>query len=47
MDCIQQYRTYIEFEQLHEKYEIQSPVLSVHNLIIGTPYIDIGGSMKA
>ena len=47
MDCIQQYRTYIEFEDLKEKYEIQSPVLSVHNLIIGTPYIDIGGTMKA
>ena len=29
-----------------EKYEIEAPVMSAHNLIIGTPYIDLGGSSK-
>ena len=47
MDAIQQYRTYIEFGKFNEKYEIQPPVLSVHNLVVGTMYIDVGGTMKA
>ena len=46
MDCIQQFRSYIEYPEFKEKYEIEQPVLSVHNLIIGTPYVDIGGGMK-
>jgi len=44
MDFIQQYRTYIELQDHNEKYEITAPVFSAHNLIIGTPYIDLGGS---
>lgn len=44
LDFHQQYRTYIEFGDLNEKYEIIAPTLSAHNLIIGTPYVDIGGT---
>jgi hypothetical protein len=44
MDFIQQYKTYIEFGDHNEKYEITAPVFSAHNLIIGTPYVDIGGT---
>jgi hypothetical protein len=44
MDFIQQYRTYIELPDHSETYEIIAPVFSAHNLIIGTPYIDLGGS---
>lgn len=44
MEFTQIYRTYIEMHDHKETYEIQLPALSVHNLIIGTTYIDIGGS---
>lgn len=44
MEFSQIYRTYIEMHDYKETYEIQLPCLSVHNLIIGTTYIDIGGS---
>jgi hypothetical protein len=44
MDFIQQYRTYIELQDHKEKYEITAPVFSAHNLIIGTPYVDLGGT---
>ena len=43
MDFYQQFRTYIKFEDLGETFEIILPPLSVHNLIIGTTYIDLGG----
>jgi len=46
MDFLQQFRTYIELKPYGEKYEVQAPTLSAHNLIIGTPYIDIGGTSK-
>ena len=46
MDFIQQYRTYIELQDHNEKYEISAPVFSAHNLIIGTPYVDLGGSSQ-
>ena len=46
LDFHQQYRTYIYFEDLDEKYEIVAPTLSAHNLIIGTPYVDIGGTSR-
>lgn len=44
LDFTQQFKTYIEFEDHSETYEIESPTLSAHNLIIGTPYVDIGGT---
>jgi hypothetical protein len=37
------YNFYVEFPEYGEKYEIQMPVISAHNLIIGTPYVDLGG----
>ena len=43
---VQQYRTYIELPKFNEKYEIIAPQLTIHNLIVGTTYIDIGGTMK-
>ena len=46
MDFHQQYKTYIDFEDLNERYEIAAPTLSAHNLIIGSPYIDIGGTSE-
>ena len=36
-------RIYVELDSTGEKFEIQQPTLSAHNLIIGTPYVDIGG----
>jgi len=44
MDFIQTFKTYIELHDYNEVYEITAPTLSIHNLIIGTPYVDIGGS---
>ena len=41
----QQYRTYYSFDKFDDVYELQSPVLSAHNLIIGSMYIDIGDTM--
>lgn len=39
---MQQYKTYVDFPELNERYEIVSPPFSAHNLIIGTTYVDIG-----
>ncbi|CDW74380.1 oxysterol-binding protein [Stylonychia lemnae] len=36
-------RIYVELDATNEKFEIQQPVVSAHNLIIGTPYVDLGG----
>lgn len=41
----QQYRTYIDLERFKERYEMEMPVMSAHNLIIGRTYVDIGDSM--
>lgn len=41
----QQYRTYYSFDNFEDVYELQSPILSAHNLIIGSMYIDIGDTM--
>ena len=39
------YKYYIELGPKHnnEKYEIELPNISAHNLIIGTPYLDLSG----
>lgn len=40
------YKYYVELgpAQNNEKYEIVLPTISAHNLIIGTPYLDLGGT---
>jgi hypothetical protein len=43
------YKWYVQLEGMGpggagvELFEIEQPTLSVHNLILGTPYMDIGG----
>jgi Oxysterol-binding protein len=39
------YRVYYHFDEFNETYELIMPVLSVHNLIIGQMYVDIGESL--
>jgi hypothetical protein len=45
MSFPQQYRTYIDLHNFSERYEIEMPVMSCHNLIIGRTYVDIGDTM--
>jgi hypothetical protein len=40
-----QYRVYIDLLEFGEQYEIVQPVVSVHNLVIGTLYLDLGESL--
>jgi hypothetical protein len=35
----------VHFDTFNETYEITLPVLSAHNLVIGTLYVDIGETM--
>ena len=42
----QQFHSLVDFPDFGERYEVEFPTLSMHNLIIGTPYIDIGEQMK-
>lgn len=42
----QQFRTYVDLLDFNERYEVEFPQMSLHNFIIGTPYIDIGETMK-
>mmetsp|Transcript_42118 Transcript_42118/g.64591 ORF Transcript_42118/g.64591 Transcript_42118/m.64591 type:complete len:143 (-) Transcript_42118:248-676(-) len=46
LEIHQVFKTYIRFEDHNETVEMTAPVLSAHNLIIGTLYIDIGGTAK-
>ena len=46
LDFNQTLKTYIELGDFGEKYQVSQPTVSAHNLIIGTPYVDIGGSSK-
>lgn len=41
----QQYRSYIHFDQFDETYELIPPTFSIHNLVIGQLYVDIGESL--
>jgi hypothetical protein len=43
VNVIPVYKTYIELENYKELYEVSQPIVSAHNLIIGTLYLDIGG----
>jgi len=46
MEFTQQYRTYLNLDDFNERVEITMPTLSIHNLIIGTTYLDLGGESK-
>jgi len=37
------YKDYIELVNFNEKFEITAAPISAHNLIIGAPYLDVGG----
>lgn len=37
------YMEYVDLDEFGERYEIKLPTVSAHNLILGTPYIDLGG----
>ena len=41
----QQFRAYLDLPDFGERYECEFPTLSLHNFILGTPYIDIGETM--
>jgi hypothetical protein len=45
MGLVQQFRTYIELDKFNERYEMEMPVMSAHNLVIGKLYVDIGDQM--
>lgn len=34
---------YVDLTPYDEKYQIRSPGVSINNIIIGTPYLDIAG----
>lgn len=40
-----QYRVYVHLDKFDETYELILPILSVHNLVIGQMYVDIGETM--
>ena len=42
----QQFRAYIDLPDFQERYEVEFPIMELHNFIIGTPYIDIAETMK-
>lgn len=42
----QQFRAYIDLPDFGERYEVEFPTMSMHNFVIGTPYIDIGEVLK-
>jgi len=41
----QQYRSYFHFDLFDETYEVIPPIFSIHNIVIGQMYVDIGESM--
>jgi hypothetical protein len=41
----QQFRTYFHFDKFDVTYELIAPIVSVHNLILGNMYADIGETM--
>ena len=43
MEFVNQYQEYIEFPKYKERFLLEPAPISVHNLIIGTPYLDVGG----
>lgn len=41
----QQYLAYVDLPDFNERYEISLPEMSLHNFVIGTPFIDIGETL--
>lgn len=41
----QQFRSYFHFDLFDETYEVIPPIFSIHNIVIGEMYVDIGESM--
>ena len=39
------YRVYVHLDKFNETYELNLPILSLHNLVIGSRYVDIGETM--
>ncbi len=45
LKILNQYRVYVHLDKFDETFELVMPVISVHNLVIGTMYVDIGEVM--
>ena len=45
MKIINKYRLFVHLDKFDETYEVLSPTLSAHNLVIGQLYVDIGDTM--
>jgi hypothetical protein len=43
MDMIENFDSYICLQDFNETFEYRMPTLSAHNIVAGTPYVDIGG----
>jgi hypothetical protein len=37
------YKEYVELKPFEERFLLEQPLMTVHNLIIGQPYMDAGG----
>ena len=44
MDMVEKFDSFINLEDFSETYRYKMPTLSAHNIVAGTPYVDIGGS---
>ena len=42
----QQFRSFVNLPDFNERYEVEFPVMSMHNLVIGKSYFDLGETMK-
>jgi len=42
MKFVQKFRAYVHLSKFDETYELHAPALSVHNVIIGKHYVDLG-----
>lgn len=40
---VNMFKEYLEFRPHGERFLLEQPTLSVHNLVIGSPYMDAGG----
>lgn len=43
VNLVNVFKEYIELRPYKERFFIDQPTLSAHNLIIGQPYLDVGG----
>jgi hypothetical protein len=41
----QQFKAYVDLDKTGDRYEVDLPPMSAHNLVIGTMYIDVGETM--